>query len=285
MCDMESTMIGCSGYALYNTYPSKFLFDRYMLDTGAQEIFAYAKLIVKDGITIGYVLAYLAHPEETRYALRLLPQYAELYGTVISGVEGMFPEKSMYRVIANSLEPSLCEALIEGGYENTGEERWQAGMDLREYTETNVMWTDEVVNFLSGADIDDRVEHAEIPTGKPATRAMYEAMMSGPYYKYALDYVVRSAADNKFMGYITWWIDEKSNTATLEPVACLPEFRRRGIMKRALFHGLNELKRRGMNYAYVSTSIRNEASRSLYGLAGFRKIGTACRYVKEKQPI
>ena len=232
-------------------------------------------------MVIGYVLAYLVYSDETQFTVRLLPKYSDLYKAAIKGIADIFPEKNTFTVIANNLNTHLCNALIENGFICGREERWQSGLDLLEYYETDVEWQNERIQILSETDIDDRVKFAEIPTGKSITRNMYEALMSSNYYNTALDYVVRSSSTNEFVGFITWWIDENSKTATLEPVACLPEFRRQGIMKRALFYGLNELKRRGVQYAYVSTSIRNEKSQPLYRSVGFQKIGTACRYAKE----
>ncbi len=186
-----------------------------------------------------------------------------------------------FSVIANNVSSPLCNALIECGFVRKDEERWQSGLDLREYAKTKTIWQDEVIKILSEDDIDDRVKYAEIPTGKSISSSMYKSLIESDYYEYALDYVIRDVKTGDFTGFITWWIDENSKTVVLEPVACLPEFRRRGIMKRALFYGLNELKKRGLQYAYVSTSILNEKSQPLYRSAGFKKIGTACRYVKE----
>ena len=154
---------------------------------------------------------------------------------------------------------------------------------MSKYVEQDVIWHDENIALLSESDIDDRVTYADIPTGKAITRNMYEALINSEYYNATLDYVIRSASTNEFIGFVTWWIDENSKTATLEPVACLPNYRRRGIMKRALLFGLNELKRRGLRYAYVSTSMRNKKSQPLYQAVGFKKIGTACRWVKERK--
>ena len=282
ICDIESAIAENSDFSIYTTHPSHLVFDRYLFGSGAQDIFTYGKLITNGGAVIGYMLAYLVYPGETEFTLRLLPQFADYYKAALEGIEVTFNNKTCFSVIANDTNRSLCQALIECGFVCKNEERWQSGLDLRKYEETIVFWQDEVITFLSWTDIDDRVKYAEIPTGKSISRNMYETLITSDYYKTALDYVVRSANTGEFIGFITWWIDENSKTATLEPVACLPEFRRRGIMKRAVLYGLNELKQRGLDYAYISTSIHNEKSQPLYRSVGFEKIGTACRYMKEK---
>ena len=281
MLAIESAVASQENPSIYTSHPSHLVFDRYMYGNGSQDIFTYGKLVVKDNVVIGYVLAYLAYPDETEFVVRLLPQYAKYYAEVVKCIEDSFSQKSKLTVIANDLNISLCEALIKNGFIRGDEERWQSGLDLIEYDETEEKWQDENISYLLESDIDSRVTYADIPTGKMITRDMYETLIASEYYNAALDYVIRSTSTNEFIGFVTWWIDENSKTAMLEPVACLPYYRRRGIMKRALLFGLNELKRRGLRYAYVSTSIHNEKSQPLYQTAGFKKIGIACRWVKE----
>jgi RimJ/RimL family protein N-acetyltransferase len=276
------SMVAKENLSTYTSHPSCLVFDRYLYGNGSQDIFTYGKLVSKDGVGIGYVLAYLAYSSETEFVIRLLPQYSVFYAETIKCVENSFPQKNKLTVIANNLNTPLCEALDKNGFVCENEERWQSVLDLSEYVNMEITWQDEVIEVLSESDIDARVTYADIPTGEAITRNMYETLIASEYYNSALDYVVRNAGTNEFIGFITWWIDEDSKTATLEPVACLPEYRRRGIMKRALLFGLNELKRCGLRYAYVSTSIHNEKSQPLYKAVGFHKVGTACQWVKER---
>jgi len=279
MCNIESTVAKHSDFSIYSSRPCNLVFDRYLFGSGAQDVFKYGKLIIKDGTAIGYVLAYLVFSYESEFVVRLLPQYSNYYTEAIESVEAMFSDKKALSIIANDSNIHLCNALSECGFVRENEERWQAGLDLRSYTAADVVWQGEFIKILSENDIEDRVKFAEIPTGEVITKNMYEELMSCDYYNTALDYVVRSAAADEFIGFVTWWTDKNSKTATLEPVACLPNFRRKGIMKRTLFHGLNELKRQGLHYAYVSTSIDNEKAQALYLSVGFQKSGTVCRWV------
>ena len=121
----------------------------------------------------------------------------------------------------------------------------------------------------------ERAKCATIPTGTEITEKMYRDYFNSTYYRSALDYIIRDSSNGELVGFVTWWVDENSGTALLEPVACLEKYRRRKIMKRALFHGLNVLKQKGVLYAFVSTSIRNEKSQLLYLSVGFKKMGEA----------
>jgi len=62
--------------------------------------------------------------------------------------------------------------------------------------------------------------------------------MNSPSYRDALDLVVET--DNaEIIAYCTLWDDPVSKIAILEPVACVREYRRKGIMKSTLLYGMN----------------------------------------------
>jgi ribosomal protein S18 acetylase RimI-like enzyme len=82
-----------------------------------------------------------------------------------------------------------------------------------------------------------------------------------------------------FAGHLTWWVNETGQTASLEAVATVPEYRRRGVMRRAIREGLNMLEAEGVQYAYVSTGARNPA-RFLYEGVGFAQLGKTYLYEK-----
>ena len=73
MCDIESALAKHSDFSTYSSHPSHLIFDRYLYGSGAQDVFTYGKLVIKDDIVIGYVLAYLIYPDETQFTVRLLP--------------------------------------------------------------------------------------------------------------------------------------------------------------------------------------------------------------------
>lgn len=283
MCSIESEIAKYSEPLSYSPHPSHLVFDRYMFGSGAEDIFTYGKLIIIDNAVIGYALAYLEYPDETELVVRLLPDFSKYYQAAIVSIIALYSSKKIFSVIVNSLDSAICQALAEYGFICGNEERWQSHLSLRDYEEQTVIWQDEAIQRLSDSDVDERVKYAEIPTGKDITRKMYDEYMQCEYYKNTLDYVIRSSATNEFIGFATWWVDDNSKAAILEPIACLPEYRRRGIAKRALFQGLNELKHRKINHVYISTYIHNEKSKLLYQSVGFQKIGTVCRWVMKRE--
>jgi predicted GNAT family acetyltransferase len=76
------------------------------------------------------------------------------------------------------------------------------------------------------------------------------------------------------------WDDPVSKTAILEPVACVEEHRRKGIMKGTLLYGMNKLKDRRTKYIYVGTGGMNAASQALYKSVGFIEYGKNCEWEK-----
>ena len=277
MCDIESTISKDCSLTSWPLHIGGLYFDRYMYGNVASDIFTYGKLIKQAEKPIGYVLNYL---DEKLFAVRLVTDNEELYGTVIRQIEKQFELVRECSVVANTLDTALCDALVENGYIRGKEERFQAGLDLNLYQPMACEWQNETISILTEQDIPERVKYADIPTNEPITQKMYEEFYYSDGYKKTLDYVIRDNVTKELAGFVTWWIDSNNQTALLEPVACLPQFRRRGIMRRALQYGLSELKQKGVLYAYVSTSINNEKSQPLYMSVGFNKMGEAYRFSK-----
>lgn len=250
------------------------IFERFLLGESSAEFFDYCRLIYIDGALAGYALCFI---DDGEYELDVLKEYRNRYKEIIEQIDALFEGREL-STEANTLDAALTDALCS--YERLGEASFLAGLLLDDYTPRDVCWENETLRPLTQGDIENRAAYGHLPTGRPLAAQRYSELMQSPYYAYALDYVVTDNKSGSFAAYLTWWLDEKSKTALLEPVACLEEYRRRGIMQRALLSGLNELKERGFKAAYVSTSMKNVASRPLYMSVGFQKIGEAYEYVK-----
>jgi ribosomal protein S18 acetylase RimI-like enzyme len=277
---LESAITKSSALATYPLHQGCLVFDRFMFGNGAADFFAYENLLLDGGEPVGYVLAYL---DEGLFAIRLLPSHLGCVADAIGSATGLFEGHARCSAVVNSEDAATCAALAQQGYVQQGEERWQAGLELSSLTPSEMTWSHEEIRLLTSTDIPERVKYADIATGETITEQMYRSYVESVYYRSAPDYVVRGGETGSFIGFATWWTDEDSQTATLEPVACLPEYRRQGIIKNALLHGLAELKSRGIKFAYVSTGTANEASQALYRAVGFRQIGVAHRWTKALQ--
>lgn len=279
MCKIESAICKNGAQKFWQMHPGGLYYDRYLFGSGAMDVFEYGKLLYKGDTAAGYLLAYR---EEGEFVLRLQKEYEEYTEEALELVSGCFEGDVPYTTIVNSNNRTLCDALLRHGFIKAAEERYQSVLSLQSWEPRESAGGTENIALFTRADIPERVLHAAIPSGSEVSEDMFHTYLDSPAYDNALEYVVRDGQTNAFAGFATWWVDDYSQTALLEPVACLPEYRRRGIARRLLSSGLNKLKEMGMQYAFVSTSIDHEEAIPLYDSLGFVKTGKANLYVKQK---
>jgi len=276
---LESELYANAKLDRFPAHPQSAVADRWLFGSPA-EVFRYAYLFLRAGEFIGYTMAYHLYPGEKKFALNLLPGCMQHAGEALRLIEGLVARENKHVALyINTLDRTLVRAAKKCGYRRPWKpSRCQMGMDLEQYQEIPVHWENEHMARLSPEDFEERAQCGISPTRKiPA--AQYGEFYNSEDYKRAWDYVIRTDG-GAFAGHLTWWIDETGQTASLETVATVPEFRRRGVMRRAIAEGLNLLKAGGVRYAYVSTSARNPA-RFLYGGAGFSQLGKT--YLFEKR--
>lgn len=277
MCAIESALCRESA-GVWQPHVGGLCFDRYLFGSGAADVYNYGKLLYSGGMPIGYALAYA---QEGEFVLRLLNAHEDKTHEALNLVCALFDGHEAYTTTVNSSSETLCRALLSQGFIKEGEERYQAVLDLnsREYAAGDSV---DIIAPLSPDDYAERILYAALPSGSEVTEEMFYTYLASPAYKLAREYVIRQMSTNAFMGFITWWEDENSHTALLEPIACLPAYRRRGVAARLIDHGLSLLKARGIRYVYVSTSIDHEAAIPLYEKMGFVKSGEAHLYSRRK---
>ena len=249
--------------------------DRYFFGDKNDEIYEYGKLIYQENKLVGYALVYL---EDYKYNMWLLSDWREQIVEIVPQIESMFKKGQSIRTVCN--DNLVKEQLIELGYISDGEETFSASIDLNNYRTEEVQWDLEVIRIISEQDIDERVKYSSLPTGSMITKDRFEKYLNTDDAKHVLDFVVVDKVTGNLMGYYSWWLDVESNTAMLNPVACINVHRRKGISTRAIQYGLNILKERGFNYAYVDTSANNEAAIGLYSSVGFKKCIDVVAYSK-----
>lgn len=277
MCAIESAI--CKENAgVWQLHVGELCFDRYLYGSGAADVYNYGKLLFLGNTAIGYALAYA---KESEFELRLLKTHEDRMCETLGLVCALFEEYDTFATVVNSSNETLCRALLSHGFIKEDEERYQAALDLNTWEPLAGASIDRIAP-LAPADYEERIRHAALPTGSEVTEEMFFTYIASPAYKLAREYVVRNDSTNEFMGYITWWEDANSQSALLEPIACLPAYRRRGVATRLINHGLKLLKARGMRHVFVSTSIDHESAIALYERMGFVKNGEAHLYVKRK---
>lgn len=115
------------------------------------------------------------------------------------------------------------------------------------------------------------------------------AMMTTPEYDFSLD-LVAVAPDGSLAAYCMCSISAEENARTgrkdgyADPVATHPRFRRHGLARGLLLHGLHLLRSRGMDFARLGTSSDNTAMQRAARSAGFVVESTTVWFEKPLRP-
>ena len=113
-------------------------------------------------------------------------------------------------------------------------------------------------------------------------REFYIDAMRTPGYRNDLDLAVVSESGDQVAMCIAW-LDSDNKVGEFEPVACLPDYRRRGLSRAMIVEGLRRLKALGAESAIVYTWSTNEPAIRLYESCGFRELFRDRTYTKALQ--
>jgi RimJ/RimL family protein N-acetyltransferase len=220
--------------------------------------------------------------EKDEFFITTLSGFQHLTQDILKYVEeNCYDQGTTITTEANSEDKLLNSILEEQGYTKTDYFRYSGICDLSKIQKSTLLPHGFSIRLTQKKDIARRVELFGIPTGGiKITTERYERLMNSPSYGDAIDLVVETE-NEEIIAYCTMWDDPISKTGILEPVACVEEFRRKGIMKSALLYGMNLLKERGTKYMYVGTGGKNIASQTLYKSVGFLEHGIDCEWQKK----
>jgi len=250
-------------------------FDRFGCDESPD---LYKKTwIVSDGEReIGFIIA-----EDDEFFITTLSGFQYLTQDILKYVEyNCYAQGATITTEANNENKLLNSILEEQGYTKTENFRYSGICDLSKIQKPTLLPEGLSIRLTQKKDIARRVELFGIPTGGiEITLERYERLMKAPSYGDAIDLVVETDK-GEIIAYCTLWDDPISKIGILEPVACVEEHRRKGIMKSTLLYGMNLLKERGTKYVYVGTGGKNIASQTLYKSVGFLEHEIDCEWQK-----
>lgn len=97
-----------------------------------------------------------------------------------------------------------------------------------------------------------------------------DEVMRKPGYHPEAEFVVMTP-DQQIAALTATWLDELNRVGLFEPVGTRREFRRRGLARAMMLHGLREMRSAGMETAMVQHDARNLPALELYRNLGFKK--------------
>jgi RimJ/RimL family protein N-acetyltransferase len=244
-------------------------FDRYGCEENPDILYKNTWIVYDNKTEIGFITA-----EEEEFFITVLSGFQHFTQDILKYIErNCYTQGTTITTEANSEDKLLCSILEERGYTKTDYFRFCGICDLSKISQYSPLLDGLSIRLTQKKDVAKRVELFGIPTGGiEITSERYERMMNAPSYGDAMDFVVQTE-NEEIIAYCTIWDDPISKIGILEPVACVAEHRRKGIMKSALLYGMNLMKERGTKYIYVGTGGKNIASQTLYKSVGFLEYG------------
>ena len=100
--------------------------------------------------------------------------------------------------------------------------------------------------------------------------AFREQVMRRPGYRPERE-LLAVAPGGQVAAFTVTWLDDLNKVGHFEPVGTQRDFRRRGLGRALLLHGLRELRRLGMETATVQHDAANLAASDLYRGLGFER--------------
>ncbi|MEZ4712755.1 MAG: GNAT family N-acetyltransferase [Caldilineaceae bacterium] len=95
-------------------------------------------------------------------------------------------------------------------------------------------------------------------------------VMRRPYYR-PQNEIVAVAPDGRVAAFTVIWLDHVNKVGEFEPVGTHSDFRRLGLARAVMLHGLARMKQQGMARATVEHLADNAPARELYRSLGFQK--------------
>lgn len=251
-------------------------FERYTFEKTPDILYNIIWFISKDKKEIGFIAAY-----EDEFYFIVLPGFEHLAPDILDYLEqNCYTHGISVTTDVNSEDKFLNNLYEQRGYTKTDNFRFNGICELSKIEPCPPLPEGYIIRLTQKKDIERRVElYGLAAGGRCTTSEGYVKMMNSPSYKYALDLVVQTE-EGEVIAYCTVWDDPYSKIGILEPVACVAEYRRKGIMKSTLLYGMNQLKERGTKYMYVGTGGTNIASQALYKSVGFIEHGKNCVWQK-----
>ncbi|MFI6642694.1 GNAT family N-acetyltransferase [Streptomyces sp. NPDC050504] len=220
---------------------------------------------VKD--VTGAYLVYQVHPDHGG----LVDEVIDWYDATAAGLERT--------VVPSGVDAFALERWAARGY---GPDPDSLG-DNGSWTQLNERDLDEVeppvlpagFRFRTADEVEPHAvvrAHTDAWPGSSYTVESYEGVRRTPPYRGDL-HVLVEAPDGTMAASAIMWLDGANRTAEFEPVGTHPDYRRRGLARAMLLHGMHRAKAAGARHVTVASlgAPGHPAARELYYGVGFRR--------------
>jgi GNAT superfamily N-acetyltransferase len=217
-------------------------------------------------ITSAY-LAYQVHPDHTG----LVDEVIDWYDRTVAGVD---------RTVVPSAEDEFAlTRWAAHGYETDPASLGDTGswtqLNERDLTEVEEPVLPAGFRFRTAAETGpEAAVQAHVDAWAPSTYTAeaYEGVRRAPGYRADL-HVLVEAPDGTMASSTIMWLDEVNKTAEFEPVGTHPDYRRLGLGRAMLLHGMHLARAAGATHMTVAClgAPGHPGARGLYYSVGFRK--------------
>lgn len=217
------------------------------------------------------------------------PDHAGLIDEVIDWYDGMAAD------IERTVTPSAADTFALGrwaahGYEtdpsSVGDEGYWTQLNERELSDVEEAVLPDGFRFRTADEVGpEAAVQAHVDAWAPSTYTAegYEGVRETAAYRGDL-HVLVEAPDGTMASSAIMWFDEVNKTVEFEPVGTHPDYRRRGVARAMMLHGLHVARAGGATHATVACqgAPGHPAARGLYYGVGFREISRDAPLIKDK---
>ncbi|MET8847668.1 GNAT family N-acetyltransferase [Amycolatopsis sp. NPDC004625] len=224
---------------------------------------------VKD-ITGAY-LAYQVHPQHAE----LVDEVIAWYDETAAGLERT--------VLPSAADAFALRRWAAHGYEPDAPGAWSQ-LNERDLTDVPRPSLPAGFSFRTAAEVPpEAVVQAHVDAWAPTsyTDASYEGVRQAPGYRGDL-HVLVEAPDGTMACSAIMWFDERNGTVEFEPVGTHPGYRRQGLARAMLLHGMRLALAAGARHATVACMGEPAPARELYYGVGFRAFSRDAPLVKRR---
>lgn len=232
-----------------------------------------------DGSVKDVTGAYLAHQVHPDHA-ELVDEVIDWYDTTAAGLErtvlpGAADEFALRRWAAHGYETDPAALGDTGSWTQLNE---------RDLTDVEEPALPDGFRFRTADEAGpEAAVRAHVDAWSPSTYTAesYEGVRKTSAYRGDLHILVE-APDGTMACSAILWLDEVNRTAEFEPVGTHPAYRRRGLARAMLLHGLHRARAAGATHATVAClgAPGHPGARGLYYSVGFRQVSRDAPLIK-----